>query len=204
MSGTDKELILASQSPRRAALLREAGYEFIVHPAQVDEPLPRGREDKPHHWAEALSYYKARDVAGHFDHAWILAADTVVALDGRLYGKAADRADARDMLTRLAGTTHDVITGVTVLDSDNLDRLIQHDVTRVTMRALDPDTIDAYLDTGQWEGKAGAYGIQDTDEPNITGYQGSYSNVVGLPMELVSAMLEQFDIHPTGSPHVRE
>jgi septum formation protein len=204
MSGADKDLILASQSPRRAELLREAGYDFTVLPSAVEEPLPRSREDKPHQWAEALSYYKARDVAGRTANAWILAADTVVALNGRLYGKAADRAEARDMLTRLAGTSHDVITGVTVLDADSCERLIQHDVTRVTMRPLDPDTIEAYLDSGQWEGKAGAYGIQDPDEPNITGYEGSYSNVVGLPMELVTAMLEQFDIRPMGAPQAPE
>ncbi len=204
MPVNDKDLILASQSPRRAELLREAGYEFTIHPSEVEEPLPRGREDKPHHWAEALSYYKARDVAARFEQAWILAADTVVALDGRLYGKAADRGEARDMLGRLAGTSHDVITGVTVLNIETCDRLIQHDVTRVTMRPLDPDTIEAYLDSGQWQGKAGAYGIQDADEPNVTGYEGSYSNVVGLPMELVTAMLERFNIRPLGTPQAPE
>ena len=118
--------------------------------------------------------------------------DTIAALDGCVFGKPADRADAKHILNRLAGTTHEVITGVTLLDAVTGTRQIEHDVTRVTMKALSDDEIEAYLDTGAWEGKAGAYGIQDKGDAFVTRIEGSFSNVVGFPMELISAMLARW------------
>lgn len=151
----------------------------------------------------------------------ILAGDTVVALDGRLFGKPTDRADARRILSALSGTTHHVITGVALLDIPSPDstrprsvrradlsssasygseiagwgthgwcRLIRHDTTAVTMRRLTDAERETYLDTGAWKGKAGAYGIQDSGDAFVERIDGSFTNVVGFPMELILQMLK--------------
>ena len=126
------------------------------------------------------------------EEGWILAGDTIVSLSGRVIGKPADREDARSILQALAGTTHKVITGVTLLDVAGATRLIQYDSTVVMMRSLCDDEIEQYLNTGAWEGKAGAYGIQDRGDAFVERIDGSFTNVVGLPMELVGRMLDQF------------
>lgn len=182
-------LILASGSPRRAALLREHGYDFDIvvpgdEPAQLFEHLP------PIELAEALSLHKAQDVARRVRNGWILSGDTIAALGDRVIGKPADRDDARAIITALSGTTHRVITGVTLLDAATGRAETAHDVTAVTMRPLSPDEIEQYLDTGDWQGKAGAYGIQDRGDEFVTRVDGSFTNVVGFPMELIRGMLE--------------
>ena len=185
-------LILASTSPRRAALLRESGYAFEVIPPRLHEPDELAGHPTPEAEAEALSYYKARSIADLVDDGTILAADTVVSLGGRQFGKPADRADAQRILQTLTGTTHDVITGVTLLNAVTSARLIQHDSTAVTMRRMTDRELEEYLDSEAWEGKAGAYGIQDRGDAFVTRTKGSFTNVVGLPMELVRAMLDQW------------
>lgn len=187
-------IILASQSPRRAKLLAEAGIAFEVALPPHEEPAPTEWPFSPAEYAQAISYYKARGVADHYPNRLILAADTVVALDGRMYGKPADIEDARRILLTLTGTTQDVITGVTLLDPTEGRRRIEHDVTRVTMRRMTDDELDAYLASGEWEGKAGAYAIQESADAFVTGVEGSFTNVVGLPMELVLRMLAEFGI----------
>lgn len=195
MSNQEVKLILASNSPRRAQLLAERGYRFeIIHPPVV-EPEQCSRDTPPAHWAEALSYFKARSVAKDLDSGFVLAADTVVALKDHIYGKPRDRDDAQRILRALAGTKHEVITGVSLLDVRTGQRLIRHQTTWVTMRPMAAETLDQYLDTGLWEGKAGAYGIQDRSDANVERLDGSYSNVVGLPMELVLEMLKEVGIH---------
>jgi len=186
------ELILASQSPRRAELLRELGYEFriVVPPLQEPERLPG--DPSPTQLAEALAFFKACSVAEGLDRGIVLGGDTVVTMNGRLFGKPSDRDDARRILTSLAGTTHDVITGVALLDVSTGNRLIQHDRTAVIMKPLSEGEVEAYLDTDAWLGKAGAYGIQDHGDAFVLRIEGSFSNVVGLPVELVTKMLEQW------------
>jgi septum formation protein len=189
-------LILASGSPRRAALLREHGYAFDVLVPLLDEPAEAAEALPPAQCAEALSYYKARSVAERVDEGIILGGDTVVAVGDSLYGKPTDRAHARRILQDLAGTTHHVITGVTLLDASTGARVIEHATTAVTMRQLSPGELEGYLDTGAWEGKAGAYGIQDRGDAFVTRVEGSFTNVVGLPMELVGRLLRQWDLRP--------
>jgi septum formation protein len=186
------ELILASGSPRRAQLLRESGYRFRVIVPTIPEPDPTGGDVTPAEEAEALSYFKAREVAGGVAEGLILGADTIVALDDHIFGKPRDRADAERILTRLMGTAHQVITGLTLLDAGDGRRAIEHDVTRVTMRRLSPAELATYLSSGQWDGKAGAYGIQDENDPFVESIEGSFSNVVGLPLELLSDMLARW------------
>ncbi len=183
------ELVLASASPRRAQLLREAGYVFKVIEPPIPEPhIPRPGVT-PAQEAEALSYFKARAVAGVVCQGLIVGADTVVAHGNQVFGKPADEVEARRILAALMGTMHQVITGLTLLDPTDERRLISHDVTHVTMRRLSTAELDDYLVTGAWRGKAGAYGIQDRDDPFVESIRGSFSNVVGLPLELLARML---------------
>ncbi len=191
-------LILASASPQRAALLREYGYEFEVVVPPVHEPDELAGHPTAERQAEALSYFKARGVAELVRQGIILAADTVVALKGRLFGKPADRNDARRILQALAGTTHRVITGVTLLEPITGERLIEYDSTAITMRRLTEEEVEHYLDTEAWAGKAGAYGIQDRGDAFIERIEGSFTNVVGLPMELVSQMLSSWNFSAKG------
>ena len=201
-NGTTAEvsrLILASASPQRAALLREYGYEFEVIIPPVHEPDELAGHPAPERQAEALSYFKARGVAELVGQGIILAADTVVALSERVFGKPADRNDARRILQSLAGTTHRVITGTTLLEPSTGKRLIEHDSTAVTMRRLTEEELEQYLGTGAWADKAGAYGIQDRGDAFIERIEGSFTNVVGLPMELVSQMLRSWDFSAMSS-----
>ena len=195
MSTSDVHFVLASNSPRRIELLRERGYLFEVMPSPVVEPEPRSDNCKPTHWAEALSYFKARSVAKQLADGVVLAADTIVAHEDHLFGKPRDADDARRILLALSGTTHQVITGVTLLDAASGERRIRHDVTEVTMREMRGSVLEEYLAKGLWQGKAGAYGIQDRSDANVERISGSYSNVVGLPMELVEAMLAEVGIY---------
>lgn len=189
-------LILASSSPRRAALMREYGYEVeTIHPPH-EEPQDFSDDVSPAQKAQALAYFKARSVAVQIDTGFILAGDTVAAVGRRVYGKPADRKDARRILSSLAGTTHQVITGVTLLDTATGARLIRHDSTTVTMKPLSPRELDDYLDTQAWVGKAGAYGIQDHRDAFVERIDGSFTNVVGFPMELIGRMLSQWGIQP--------
>ncbi|MFH0983869.1 MAG: Maf family protein [Planctomycetota bacterium] len=189
---TTQQLILASASSRRAQLLREAGYSFKIVEPPIPEPQTPRPGVTPAQEAEALSYFKARAVAAVVRRGLIVAADTVVAHGCEVFGKPADEADARRILTRLMGTAHQVITGITLLDSADERRAISHEVTHVTMRRLSPDELEQYLATGAWQGKAGAYGIQDRDDPFVESIQGSFSNVVGMPMELLERMLRDW------------
>jgi len=172
--------------------MREAGIPFEPVAPKYCEPPAEHWQGCPAELAESLSYYKAASLADDFPDHIILGADTVVALNDQINGKPQDALDARRTLSDLMGTTQDVITGVTLCHHATGRRLIRHAVTKVTMRPMAPDELDAYIAGGDWEGKAGAYGIQDTGDQFITGVEGSFSNVVGLPIELVREMLSAF------------
>lgn len=187
-----ESLILASQSPRRAQLLRLHGYDFSVIVPPLEEPDRLGGRLSAARQAEALSYFKAKSVAAQVKRGTVLGADTVVALGDHLFGKPTDRDDARHILQGLSGTTHAVITGVSLVNAADGARLIQHAVTLVRMRAWNSEELDRYLDGGAWSGKAGAYGIQDSGDPFVECVEGSFTNVVGLPMELLVTMFEQW------------
>jgi septum formation protein len=187
-------LILASASPRRGELLREAGYTYELDPADVDESLhPPGM--LPSAVAMYLAEQKARVVAERHVNDVALAADTVVAFGDALLGKPADAPAARRMLTLLSGTTHIVITGVFVMHlAANFSRGVKA-MSAVRMRALTPAEIDAYVAGGAWKGKAGGYGIQDPD-PFVIRQAGSHTNIVGLPMEATAKLLAEAGILP--------
>jgi len=170
-------------------LLAEAGYAFEVTSPRFEEPDDPLPHVTPMMHVESLAYYKARSVAGDYFQQTILSADTLAFHDDTLIGKPLDADDARAILTRLAGTSHQVITGVALLAPASGRRLLQHDVSVIHMRPLTTRQIDEYIDTGEWRGKAGAYGIQDHGDEFVERYEGSFSNIVGLPMELLGRML---------------
>lgn len=183
--------ILASNSPRRRQLLAKAGYRFEVVSPPLDEPAMDDLEVMPAQIAESLAYFKARSVMDRIGPPVpVLGADTVVALDHHLFGKPIDADDARRILRILGSATHEVITGVALLDPSGA-RIIASDVTRVTMRPMSEQEMDEYIASGDWKGKAGAYGIQDCGDRYVERFDGSFSNVVGLPMELLKGVFGQ-------------
>jgi len=187
-------LVLASSSPRRQQLLREAGYDFETVEPSLDESAIRIPADlSPAATAESLAYMKARNVAFMKPGRRILAADTVVSSHGRVIGKPADEQEAASMLRDLSSEPHKVITGVAILEKQDR-RLIASEQTIVIMRPMSEEDILEYISTGEWRGKAGAYAIQETADRYIEKVDGSFSNVVGLPMELVEKMNKKMDM----------
>jgi septum formation protein len=189
------QLVLASRSPRRQQLLHEAGYEFMLDPADIDED-DYPPEVMPMDLAVRLARMKSHAVAMRRRDDVVLAADTVVAFGDRIIGKPRDAKHAIEMLRLLAGTTHIVITGVSVVRRDAIFAEERRVMSAVRMRPLSVREIEIYVESGQWEGKAGGYGIQDPD-PFVTRTSGSRSNIVGLPMELVTEMLSEAGIQPS-------
>lgn len=185
-------IILASQSPRRQALLRQMGLtDFRVQPPCVSEVADPA--DPPERQVEQISLRKARAVRAQAgEDALIIAADTVVALDGQVLGKPKDRTDAARMLTALSGRRHQVYTGLTVLRGAEVHTL--HEVSEVTFRPLTPAEITAYLATGEPMDKAGAYGIQGYGAVLVEGISGDYYNVMGLPVCRLARMLARFGV----------
>ena len=182
-------LILASASPRRQELLARLYPHFVVEPCQYTEPSDDSSPVHAREWALALAHFKARAVADRHPECWVLGADTVVACEGEILGKPRDLADARRMLELQARYVSEVITGVCLLRTGPRPRrLAETDVTRVWMRD-DPAARRTYLESGDWAGKAGAYGIQTVGDRLGERIDGSFSNVVGLPVGPVSRLL---------------
>ena len=184
------KLILASSSPRRRQLLAETGRQFEVIDPPIAEPADCGGDLSPAQQAEALAYFKASSVARLHPGQCVLGADTIVAVGGKILGKPADSDRAREMLRLLSSTRHEVITGVAMVMYPDR-RLIASDRTYVTMREMSADEIEHYIASGEWIGKAGGYAIQETGDRFIDRVDGSFSNVVGLPMELTARMLAE-------------
>ena len=186
--------ILASASPRRQDLLRDAGYTFDVDPADVDEnDFPQGM--LPTAIALRLAEAKARAVAARHPDDVVLAADTVVAFGDTPLGKPNDAPHARKMLQLLSGTTHIVVTGVCVMRQDPEFSKSARVMSAVKMRPLTPGEIDRYVASNEWQGKAGGYGIQDKD-PFVVRQSGSHTNIVGLPMTVTRKLLEEAGVTP--------
>lgn len=193
-----RRLILASASPRRRQILSEMGFAFDVEPCDLPEPAAKPAALAPAAWAEALAFFKARAVAETHSDCAVLGADTIVVCSEHLLGKPRDLEDARRMLEMQAGRETDVITGVALIFPGSLapasdgplfrHRILGHATTRVWMRD-DQEEREAYLRSGDWQGKAGAYGIQDVGDRLIERIAGGFANVVGLPDALVRRML---------------
>lgn len=213
-------LVLASASPRRLELLRGAGLSFVVQPADIDETPREG--ESPRDCATRLAREKALAVSRTRPTGCVLGADTIVAVDGAILGKPKDADDAARMLRLLSGRVHEVITGVCVvtaaargqgsgasetdtqagaqpmsgdqLATDNRQLATASETTLVTMRELSGEEIRTYVATGEPMDKAGAYAIQGGAASWIPRIEGDYSNVVGLPVELVCRILREMGI----------
>ncbi len=188
------KIILASQSPRRRELLERMGLnQFEIRPAAGEESA--SPDLSPAQLVEELSRQKAREIAlTAAAQDIIIAADTVVAADGRVLGKPHSRDEAAEMLRFLSGRAHTVYTGVTVRQGETV--LTQHEATDVFFRPLTEAEIAAYVDTGEPMDKAGAYGIQGRGCVLVEGIRGDYYNVMGLPVCRLAVMLRQFGVEP--------
>ncbi|MBZ5656523.1 MAG: Maf family protein [Acidobacteriia bacterium] len=183
-------LVLASASPRRQELLRNAGIPFEVQPAHIPEdPLPG---EGARGCAERLAREKALAISEKRPADVVLGADTVVVIDGQILGKPTDAADAARMLRVLSGREHQVITGVCLVTSGQWS--VASEITAVTMSAITDTEIASYVATGEPMDKAGAYAIQGIASRWIPRIEGDYSNVVGLPVALVCQMLRDLEL----------
>lgn len=186
-------LVLASASPRRSALLSQIGLTFEVRPSDIVEPPHNIHSNNPaSEVTQNLALLKAAAVAQHFDDAIIIGADTLVSLDGKLLGKPADDADAFDMLTHLSGTSHEVVTGVALIDARTEHETVWSETTQVYFRKLHSAEITAYIASGETSDKAGAYGIQGRGAAFVRRIEGCYFNVVGLPLASFVEHLSNF------------
>ncbi len=193
-----REVILGSRSPRRRVLLGLLVDEFRVEAADVVEVAPRSL---PVGEAVAvIARKKALAVSDRFPEAWVLAADTVVALGDELIGKARDEATLRDHLGRLGGRTHHVWTGLAAAWDERVVAA-RSVVTAVHMDVLPPALLDAYVASGAWRGKAGGYGIQDRLlAPHVRITVGPWSNVVGLPLGATAQVLDELEVPHHAAP----
>ena len=194
-------MILASQSPRRIELMREAGFDFRVAPADIDESPREG--ETPFELVERLAVSKAACIADTVAEPGelVVAADTIVAIDGELLGKPADAADAHRMLRELSGRTHQVATGVCLIVAGDSARARHSfvDVTDVTFYDLTDEGIDAYVASGEPLDKAGAYGIQGVGgRLLVRDIDGDFYNVVGLPIAKTVRAIRRYAV-ATGS-----
>ena len=187
-------VIVASQSPRRRELLERMGIsDFLIRPAQGEERFDPSLT--PAQLVESLSRQKAEEIsAGAGPEDLVIAADTVVSVDGRVLGKPRDRRDAAEMLAALSGREHTVYTGVTVRRGG--ETVTEHEATAVRFRPLTQGEIEDYVSTGEPMDKAGAYGIQGYGCLLVEGITGDYFNVVGLPVCRLGRILARFGVDP--------
>jgi septum formation protein len=187
-------LILASASPRRRQLLQEAGVVFSVTPSNTDERQYEG--ESPDTYALRVAQEKAEEVARRYPGDWVLGADTIVELDGYVFGKPRDAEDGFRMLRSLSGRIHQVKTAFVLLDNAGQVRERHIVTSQVRFKSLADDQIRDYLATGEPFDKAGAYAVQGLGAALVERVEGSYTNVVGLPVEEVLATLRRVGIHP--------
>lgn len=184
------DLILASQSPRRKYLLEQAGLKFRVMPSSIDEsqrPL-----SSPGDYVKSLAIAKARDVARAYPGSWVLGADTIVAVKNRMLGKPDSAQAARSMLRQLSGKTHQVFTGFCLYRQSTARQVADTVRTEVTFKSLTDREIDWYINTGEPFDKAGAYAIQGLGTFLVRRINGSYTNVVGLPVcEVIETLIRE-------------
>ncbi len=190
----NKNIILASGSPRRKEILEKAAFEFLVRPSDADENIDF---ESPADLVEKLSFIKAKDVAKQLKcegkEGLVIGADTVVALENTVFGKPKDKDDAFKMLKSLVGKTHSVFTGVSVVDVKSEKTDTFHDETKVIFKNSSDEEIMAYIEGGEPMDKAGAYAIQGEGAFLIERIEGDFLNVVGLPLDKLKEHLSLFE-----------
>lgn len=187
MNTENKKIILASASPRRHELLREMGVPYEVLVTDADESAI----GKPVERVRILAERKARAAAKLLTEGIVIGADTLVSVDDRALGKPEDEEDAKFMIMSLSGRTHQVYTGVCLYDVAEKKVLVGADCSDVTFKRLSRQQINDYMVSGEWEGKAGSYAIQGLGSALVEKYEGSLSNIIGLPVEMLGEMLDK-------------
>jgi septum formation protein len=188
----NRDVILASSSPRRQDLLRQIGIAFLTMPSHVDEDILPG--ESPETYAVRVALDKASSVAARTDRGVVIGADTIVVMRDEILGKPADARDAVRMLSMLSGKMHRVITGLAVVDVSTSIVKKASAVTRVWFHPITPEAIASYVATGEPLDKAGAYGIQERGAIFVERIDGCYFNVVGLPLALLADLLREVHI----------
>jgi len=187
-------VILASASPRRRQLMSDAGYEFTVVLPEVDESTFAAEKADPVEYAKRLALAKAKSVAQKHPDSVVIGADTIVDFQGRIIGKAADAKEAEQITGKLFSAPHKVITGVAIVRLSDGTELVRSDSTTVYPRKMTPGQIADHVKGGSWRDKAGAYAIQETGDEFVEKIEGSLTNVMGLPMELLESLLAQLKV----------
>jgi len=190
---TMKTIILASASPRRKALLKQIGLKFKVEASNYEEKI--SSDSEPHELAKSLSLEKAKAVAKKHKNILVIAADTFIVFEGRILGKPHTETEAKEMLETINGKAHSVITGFTIIDAGDDKALSRSVETKVYLRKLSSNEIDAYVKSKEPLDKAGAYAIQGLGSVIVEKIEGDYYNVVGLPLSALAESLKEFGVH---------
>lgn len=183
--------ILASASPRRKQLLKQAGHQFTVIPSDIDESAFSVEGINACEYAKNLALAKAKNIAEKHPDSLVIAADTVADFDGEIIGKPKDRMDAQKITKKLFSRTHKVITGIAIVRLRDGIEINESDTTTVYPKKLTSEQIDGHIKSGSWQNKAGAYAIQENGDEFIERIEGSLTNVMGLPMELLEQLLKK-------------
>lgn len=192
-----KKIVLASASPRRKDLLNQIGLKFDIIVSDIEEKVDANLS--PESVVESLAYQKAQAISKDIkEDCLVIGSDTVVVIDEIILGKPKDSQDAFNMLKMLSGKTHKVITGVCMIDVISNKYLLQHDISHIKFRDISDNEIDAYIKTQEPFGKAGSYAVQGMSAIFVEKIEGSYTNIVGLPLYIIDNMLKQFDINVLG------
>ena len=181
----NKTIILASASPRRAKLLKKIIEDFEIIPSKVDES--KITANTPEEFAKSAALAKAKEVAKNNPNAVVIGADTIVVLEGKILGKPKDKKDAFAMLQSLSGKTHQVITGIAIVDGKKITTGVE--TTQVTMKKIATETIRSYVESNRPLDKAGSYGIQEIEGEFVEKVEGDYDNVVGLPTQKLKKLI---------------
>ena len=194
--------ILASASPRRSEILRQLGLRFKVYPCRYPEPQ-RNRSESPSRYVRRVSRMKVTAVAKSHPNSKIIAADTIVVVNDEIFGKPSDRREAKDMLLRLGGRRHEVITGLCLATADDPRRVYSSATcSDVYFRRMSGDEIDWYLNTEEYRDKAGAYGIQGFASLFIDRVDGCYFNIVGFPVSEFAHLCRRAKINLLQNLHI--
>lgn len=187
-----KRIVLASSSPRRHKLLKDLGITFIIDPSRYEENMSLPL--KPEALVKHLSLQKAKDVAKKYDDAVIIAADTFVVLGNDIFGKPKNLDDAKNMLRKLRGTIHHVVTGYTIIDTTQNKTITASEMSKIHLQHMTDTDIQTYVETFKPLDKAGSYAIQEIDQAYIKKIEGNIDNILGLPLKALRKSLQEVGI----------